>query len=419
MKPTAIFMTDPYAGGVALAEYCLSRRIECHAVHSQGREIPEVFRASYRAELFASELWYEGDLNALAGRLRDRGVAAGVVGTETGVELNDALTEKLGLPTNGTALSPARRNKFLMIERLRAAGLPVADQALCRTPAEAAAWFSRTGQRRVVCKPLTSAGTDGVSFHQTPGSLRDAAERLLGRPNRLGGFNEAVLVQEYLEGAEYVVDTVSCAGRHYVTAQWRYAKRHGGGAPVYEGVRLLPARGPEQDELAAYALRVLDALGIRYGAGHHEIMYTARGPVAVESAARSHGGTASSIAHACTGHSQTDLTLAAYTDAEQFALLCRKPYQLRKHARTVFLIAPAAGMLLDADRIEEIRRLPSCRGLTLRVGAGEPTSKTVDLFSSPGWADLIGTDEAVVARDEEHIRRLEGGGLYVGFKRQS
>jgi hypothetical protein len=419
MKRTQIFLTDPYAGGVALAEYCLCQGIECHAVHSRGREIPEVFRASYRPELFASELWYEGDLNALACRLRERGVLAGVVGTETGVELNDALTEKLGLATNGTALSAARRNKFLMIERLRAAGLPVADQALCRTPADAAAWFSRTGQRRVVCKPLNSAGTDGVSFHQTPGSLRDAAERLLGRPNRLGGFNEAIVVQQYLQGTEYVVDTVSCAGRHYVTAQWRYAKRHGEGAPVYEGVRLLQARGPEQDDLAAYALCVLDALGIRYGAGHHEIMYTARGPMAVESAARGHGGTASSIAQACIGHSQIDLTLAAYTAPEQFALLCRDPYQLRKQARTVFLIAPAAGMLLDAGRIEEIRRLPSCRELTLRVGSGEPTQKTVDLFSSPGWTDLIGADEAVVARDEAHIRRLEECGLYVGVKRQA
>jgi biotin carboxylase len=419
MTRTSIFLTDPYAGGVALAEYCRLQGTVCHAVHSRGRQIPEVFRSSYRPELFTSELWYDGDVNALACRLRDRGIRAGIVGTETGVELNDALTERLGLATNGTALSAARRNKFLMIEQLRAAGLAVADQALCRTSAEAAGWFARCGYRRVVCKPLNSAGTDGVSFHKTADSLHDAAEKLLGRHNRLGGFNEAIVVQDCLEGTEYVVDTVSCAGRHYVTAIWRYAKRHGEDAPIYEGIRLLPANGPEQDDLAMYALRVLDALGIRYGAGHHEIMYTARGPMSVESAARTHGGTAPSIAHACIGHSQIDLTLAAYTAPEQFLELCREPYELRNQARTVFLIAPAEGLLLDAGCLEQVRCLPTCRGLQLRVKGGEPTSKTLDLFSCPGWVDLIGEDETAVARDEAHIRRLEEDGLYKSLKRQA
>lgn len=43
--------------------------------------------------------------------------------------------------------------------------------------------------------------------------------------NGLGSVNEGALVQEYLDGMEYVVDTVSRAGAHRVCAIWEYDKR--------------------------------------------------------------------------------------------------------------------------------------------------------------------------------------------------
>jgi hypothetical protein len=51
-----------------------------------------------------------------------------IAGTETGVELGDRLSHRLGLRTNGEELSTARRNKFLMGEAVRAAGLRAVKQ---------------------------------------------------------------------------------------------------------------------------------------------------------------------------------------------------------------------------------------------------------------------------------------------------
>jgi biotin carboxylase len=409
---TRLFITDPYSGGVPLVEHCLASGIECHAVHSYGRDIPDVYRASYRPEFFASESWFDGDLERTVSHLGSLGIVAGIAGTESGVSLNDRLTEALGLPTNGSALSPVRRNKYLMIERLRAAGLPAADQLLCKSANEAAEWYRTSRHRRVVCKPLDSAGTDGVSFHERAETLRNAAASLLGTRHRLGGLNDAVVVQECLEGTEYVVDTVSCAGTHRVAAIWRYEKDSRGGAPVYKSVTLLPAAGKEQAELTRYAFGVLDALAIRFGAGHHEIMYTARGPVLVESAARPHGGTATKAAHACIGASQIDLTVDAYLNPERFTARTKEPYKLRKHARTVFLVALADGLILDGESADRIRRLPSCAELRLRVEPGGRVKRTVDLFSAPGWADLLAADPEELDRDEAEIRRLEATTLY-------
>ncbi|CAN0568388.1 unnamed protein product, partial [Laminaria digitata] len=43
--------------------------------------------------------------------------------------------------------------------------------------------------------------------------------------NGIGGVNEGALVQEYLDGTEYVVDTVSRGGVHRLCAIWEYDKR--------------------------------------------------------------------------------------------------------------------------------------------------------------------------------------------------
>lgn len=47
----------------------------------------------------------------------------------------------------------------------------------------------------------------------------------MGAQRRVGAQGGAVLCQEFLVGPEYVVDTVTSAGEHKVTAVWKYDKR--------------------------------------------------------------------------------------------------------------------------------------------------------------------------------------------------
>ena len=60
--------------------------------------------------------------------------------------------------------------------------------------------------------------------------------------NGLGGVNEGALVMEYLDGTEYVVDSVSRDGVHRIISIWEYDKRSVNGANfVYFGMELKPA----------------------------------------------------------------------------------------------------------------------------------------------------------------------------------
>ena len=70
-----------------------------------------------------------------------------------------------------------------------------------------------------------------------------------------------------------------------MVAIWRYDKRDYHGSPVvYHGMRLLNVEDNPKLHTAMvdYVRAVLDALGIRNGAMHSEVMATPRGPVLVE-----------------------------------------------------------------------------------------------------------------------------------------
>jgi hypothetical protein len=61
-------------------------------------------------------------------------ILAVIPGAEPGVELADRLSSRMGLRSNGEAASLSRRNKYLMGEAVRAAGVrAVKQQVLTNT----------------------------------------------------------------------------------------------------------------------------------------------------------------------------------------------------------------------------------------------------------------------------------------------
>ena len=96
----------------------------------------------------------------------------------------------------------------------------------------------------------------------------------MGKVNSLGCVNEGVLVQEYLQGTEYVIDTCSFKGTHKVIALWEYDRRPTNGAGfVLHGQRLMSANEPRAKELIEYQFKVLDSLNIKNGPGHGEVKW--------------------------------------------------------------------------------------------------------------------------------------------------
>merc|ERR1719410_219315 len=163
---------------------------------------------------------------------------------------------------------------------------------------------------------MESAGSEDVTLCHSMEEAKAAFNKIMNKINVLGVRNEAVLVQEYLEGTEYIVDTVSCNGKHKVVAVWEYDKRPvNGGGFVYFGVHFRPVVGKIK-ELVDYQLKVLDALGFTHGPGHGEVKFCKGAPVLIEVGARCHGGEGFSmqLARKCAGYSQIDAVIHAMVD---------------------------------------------------------------------------------------------------------
>ena len=94
-----------------------------------------------------------------------------------------------------------------------------------------------------------------------------------------------------LKGKEYVVDSASCDGDHKNMAVWVYDKCSANSAAfVYFGIGPIDTDSLEVKLLINYTNLVLDALGIKNGASHAEVIMTASGPCLVEMNCHAYGG---------------------------------------------------------------------------------------------------------------------------------
>jgi biotin carboxylase len=338
------------------------------------------------------------------------GVVAVLAGQEPGVPLADLLSERLGLATNGSALSVARRDKHAMIEAVDAAGLRCARQLRTADADDAVAW-AREQDFPVVVKPLSSASTDNVFICAGPDEVRAAAEQVLSSLDIFDLPNRELLVQTYLAGTEYIVDTVGVDGAHYVCGVWRYEKSTTtSGKPIYDKDVLCAADEDPVPQLIEYTLEALDALGVRNGPVHAEVIMTPDGPALVEMGARLNGNMNPGFHDTCLGANQADLIALAYADPDAFRQRYAGQVYRKRQAAVVYNTSTSlAGVVREVDQgaVDKIDSLSSVYFTSVKLAPGKRLRATVDLLSSPLRIFMTAPDEDQVRADCETIRTLK------------
>jgi biotin carboxylase len=408
--PAVAVIVDGYHAGSQFVSELRRRGIA--SIHVKTCVEPGGMFPPVPGDMYLAEIEHDGDVERTLNRLRPFAPGCVIPGTETGVELADRIGSALGLPGNGLDRSEARRNKFHMAAAVADRGLRVAHQVKCDDPESAVAWAREQSLQRTVVKPLHGAGTDSVFICSTESELRRRASAVLGTRHHLGLTNDAILVQEFVEGDEYVVNTVSCEGTHHISGVWLYHKLQlPGVTAIYDWDELLEPSDPIVGRVAAYALGVLDALEIRNGPAHTEIMVDANGPVLIECGARLDGLDYPPLTRRCMGVGQLEVACDAYTDRSAF--LAGAPLYARKeHASNVLLITRSESAARSTTRLDQIRRLPSFVDLLLRVADGDPLPVTIDYQTAPAVVFLAHPDDTVIREDYRRIRELEGAGIF-------
>ncbi|MEV0412683.1 ATP-grasp domain-containing protein [Streptomyces sp. NPDC050448] len=408
-----VAIVDGYATARFLVAALAERGTQCVHVASDPHP-PAAYQRVFNPAVYLHDLGHHEDIEVIATRLRELGVGQVIAGAESGVQLADALNHELGTPGNDITRVAARRDKFAMAEQVRASGLAAPATVIAGEPDQAVDWFTARGGRPVVVKPPASAGTNDVSVCRTAEEVASRCAALIGTVDFFGATNEHAVVQEFLDGEEFMVNTVSVDGVHKVVDVWRSVRTAGPhGAPICDFQEPLPLTDGDVRQVAAYTLDVVTALGIANGAGHTEVMLTADGPVLIESAARLMGGFLPWVSEKFSGTSQIQLLAVALTNCEEFQRFSEADAAYSQHVRNVWLINRRPGPGREDGWQQRIESLPTFVALTTKVVPGQTVPLTVDLPSAPGFVSLAG-GLAEVERDHRLLREMEGGGLYVG-----
>lgn len=363
-------------------------------------------RSTIPAELFESQFALRDErIDELVEELATLNPVAVVAASEWGVGITDQLASRLGLDSNNPKTTRARRDKVEMACYAASAGLQVAAQISDRELQTLLSWYRAHPEDIVVVKPRDSAASDNVFICRNENEVRFAAERILSSTNVMRSQNQSVLMQEYLQGREYVVNTVSRGGEHWLTDVWAVTKRlTKAGRNIYDFDDLVVADA--QPELVDYTFSVLDAIGIAVGPGHSEVILTSRGPRLLETGARVTGAANPDALRQATGADQIELTVDCYLFPERLARRSRK-YIKRKNARSVHLISVGASMFSPERVTGFLETLPSFHSVRYRTLAGALLAPTVDVATCPGAFFLVSGVQAQIEQDYQAFRAWE------------
>lgn len=404
-----VVIVDPYSSGAFYAPAFKEAGVSVVAVVSSPTP-PAVYASSYHPADFAQIIVADSvDLSGAVAQLRDLRPRCVLPGCESGVELADALAPQVVVDVaNRPEKAHARRHKGEMAGAVAAANLPIIAQICTNDIEEVESWMQRENLlgRDLVIKPPKSASTDGVTKVPNGTDWRDVFSEMLGTHNRLGILNDKLVVQEYANGTEFVVDTISYDGKHSVTDICRYNKLDNGPyMAIYDSMEWMPPTIAAYKELVEYAFGVLDAVGMRYGPAHIELMLTERGPRLIEIGARPHGGGQPRFCRVATGDSQIDRTVRCFTDQGPM----QESFKLDVNLLVVFLICRIAGVVGNSEVLNQVKNLRSHHFSLVNIRNGDALQPTKDLFASLdlGFVVLAHDEHAQVMADYNRVRELE------------
>lgn len=199
-------------------------------------------------------------------------------------------------------------------------------------------------------------------------------------------------------------------GKHKVVAIWEYDKRdHHGKSFIYFGMGSISGHSPVGKALASYVPKVLDAVGIKHGAGHAEVIMTPTGLSLVEVGGRCHGseGTFMPLADRVWGYNQVGALVAATVSQQEFDAIPDVCGDELEYGFKVDFVSYVAGKLLRIDHLDKMRALKSFVRFDVMPKVGDDIIITEDCFSAVGSVTLIHKNRKQVEEDHLKIREWE------------
>ncbi len=372
------------------------------------REVRETINRRMRGKvrIIPEDLSYEEVLEEVK-KLNPRLVVAG---SEFGVPLATRLAADLGLPGNPVESIPKMTEKDAMHQALKDYGIRSILGEVVRSEQEAIDFYRSLDNEDVVVKPARGAGSQGVYLCRGEEEMLEAVRKHFKQCIENGADDVSVLVQERIKGTEYVVNTVSCNGRHRIVSVGVYDKyRLDNGTIAYNYFRYVTKLEIGNSRLMQYACQVADAIGVKYGPVHGEYMVDEKGPVLIEVNCRPMGGGLERrYSELISGQHETDSALDSYLDPEKFRKDALRPYRLKRSGVSKDMVLAKDTLYSSAPVLQIVRRLKSYYSASFgTIGRTDLLIQTTDMETEAGLIYLLHDDEQQVRDDCDLLHLIE------------
>jgi biotin carboxylase len=307
----------------------------------------------------------------------------------------------LGLAGSPAAAVRAARDKPLARQLCRDAGIPT--PGFQRVTSEAEIDPALLAGPCVV-KPVDGLLSTDVKLCGSADEARGHVRMLLNDRvlvnSRGQALARAALIEEYLDGPEYSVETLTWQGRTEVVAVTRKLLTP---PPAFVEIgHAVPAPLPEHDRRACAELvgSALAAIGYDFGAAHVEIRLTAAGPRIIEINCRPAGDRITRLAHLATGVDLPGQLIGMY--------LGRAPStadRLNLGAAIVFLPS-LPGEVVGIEGLEEAAAVEGIVDLSVYVAPGTELAQVGDNTDRFGHVLAVGPDSDRALARAEHAAAL-------------
>lgn len=214
------------------------------------------------------------DKDAILKVCREEGIdAVTTIASDVAVLTVNYVAEQMGLIGNPDKYSQTATNKYLMRQCFMENGVP--SPKFCLTDGEGPMAIS-TFRFPVIVKPTDRSGSRGVEKVEKQNDLQEAITRACKE-----SFQQKAVIEEFVEGREISVESISFEGKHYVL---QITDKVTTDAPFFvELEHHQPSTLPVdiKSRVKAIVLNALTALHIQYGASHAELKITKDGDIRV------------------------------------------------------------------------------------------------------------------------------------------
>ncbi len=282
----------------------------------------------------------------------------------------------LGLPGTPPAALRVAREKHLMREACRRAGLP-GPRFLATADVDEAVEFARALGFPVVVKAVDLCASEQVVAIHDADELRATFAAVSGPPVNIRGQQRSgvVLIEEFLRGEEFSVETVSFRGR--TTVLGVTDKSLVGYPRFIESALMHPADLADETarRLSGFVHEALTAVGYSHGLAHTEVKLSPDGPRIVEINARMGGSFLFDLIRLVTGVDMFEALIDLALD--QAPRVTPAPTGI-KSAAIHFLLPPHGGRIVEVDGLAEITADPDIHRLVVDDVVGKTVREPED-----------------------------------------